>query len=113
MAEVEKPSKFNALFYVEQIDLSSLVLLDGGLRSFLQPATTHFVPIFYTLSPRPPVPTSHHAGNVKYRSLVKKYQPLYIMSKRRDKPLIASKIVRLVRHSGGRFLRKDKNNTWR
>ena len=56
---------------------------------------------------------SHHSGNVKYRSLVKKYQPLYIMSKRRDKPLIASKIVRLVRHSGGRFLRKDKSNTWR
>ena len=35
------------------------------------------------------------------------------MSKRRDKPLIASKIVRLVRHAGGRFLRKDKSNVWR
>jgi len=57
--------------------------------------------------------TNHHSGNVKYRSLVKRYQPLYIMSKRRDKPLIASKIVRLVRHMGGRFLRKDKNNSWR
>jgi hypothetical protein len=57
--------------------------------------------------------TNHHSGNVKYRSLVKRYQPLYIMSKRRDKPLIASKIVRLVRHMGGRFLRKDKSNTWR
>lgn len=57
--------------------------------------------------------TNHHSGNVKYRSLVKRYQPLYIMSKRRDKPLIASKIVRLVRHMGGRFLRKDKNNCWR
>lgn len=44
---------------------------------------------------------------------MKKYQPLYIMSKRRDKPLIASKIVRLVRHAGGRFLRKDKSNIWR
>ncbi|CAB9520191.1 expressed unknown protein [Seminavis robusta] len=57
--------------------------------------------------------TNHHSGNVKYRTLVKRYQPLYIMSKRRDKPLIASKIVRLVRHMGGRFLRKDKTNTWR
>lgn len=57
--------------------------------------------------------TNHHSGNVKYRSLVKRYQPLYIMSKRRDKPLIASKIVRLVRYMGGRFLRKDKSNTWR
>lgn len=57
--------------------------------------------------------TNHHSGNVKYRSLVKKYQPLYIMSKRRDKPQIASKIVRLVRHTGGRFLRKDKSNIWR
>ena len=44
---------------------------------------------------------------------MKKYQPLYIMSKRRDKPLIASKIVRLVRFAGGRFLRKDKSNIWR
>jgi len=34
------------------------------------------------------------------------------MSKRRDKPLIASKIVRIVRHSGGRFLRRDKH-IWR
>lgn len=57
--------------------------------------------------------TNHHSGNVKYRTLVKKYQPLYILSKRRDKPLIASKIVRLVRHAGGRFLRKDKSNNWR
>lgn len=57
--------------------------------------------------------TNHHSGNVKYRTLVKQYQPLYIVSKRRDKPLIASKIVRLVRHAGGRFLRKDKNNSWR
>ena len=57
---------------------------------------------------------SHHSGNVKYRSLVKRYQPLYIISKRRDKPRIAQKIVKTVRHAGGRFLKKDpKTNTWR
>lgn len=58
--------------------------------------------------------TNHHPGNVKYRALVKRFQPLYIVSKRRDKPRIAEKIVRTIRQRGGRFLKKDSNsNTWR
>jgi hypothetical protein len=58
--------------------------------------------------------TNHHPGNIKYRQLVKCYQPLYIISKRRDKPRIAQKIVLTVRQRGGRFLKKDtKSNTWR
>lgn len=58
--------------------------------------------------------TNHHPGNVKYRSLVKRYQPLYIVSKRRDKPRIAEKIVHTIRHRGGRFLKKDSHSlTWR
>lgn len=58
--------------------------------------------------------TNHHPGNIKYRSLVKCYQPLYIASKRRDKPRIAQKIVFTIRQRGGRFLKKDvRTNTWR
>jgi len=58
--------------------------------------------------------TNHHPGNVKYRLLVKQFQPLYIISKRRDKPRIAEKIVHTIRHRGGRFLKKDSNSlTWK
>jgi len=58
--------------------------------------------------------TNHHPGNVKYRALVKRFQPLYIVSKRRDKPRIAEKIVHTIRQRGGRFLKKDSySNTWR
>lgn len=58
--------------------------------------------------------TNHHPGNVKYRALVKRFQPLYIVSKRRDKPRIAEKIVHTIRQQGGRFLKKDSySNTWR
>jgi hypothetical protein len=58
--------------------------------------------------------TNHHSGNIKYRTLVKCYQPLYIVSKRRDKPRIAQKIVFTIRQRGGRFLKKDaRSNTWR
>jgi hypothetical protein len=56
--------------------------------------------------------TNHHTGNIKYRQLVKCYQPLYIASKRRDKPRIAQTIVHLVRQNGGRFIKKQ-GNTWR
>jgi hypothetical protein len=56
--------------------------------------------------------TNHHTGNIKYRQLVKCYQPLYIASKRRDKPRIAQTIVQHVRQNGGRFLKKQ-GNTWR
>lgn len=48
-------------------------------------------------------------GNVRYRSLVKYYQRLYLEARRRDKPLIARVIVRTVRLRGGRFLKKDSN----
>lgn len=56
--------------------------------------------------------TNHHTGNIKYRQLVKRYQPLYIASKRRDKPRIAQTIVHHVRQNAGRFLKKQ-GNTWR
>lgn len=58
--------------------------------------------------------TNHHQGNIQYRNLVKAFQPLYIASKRRDKPRIAQCIVYTIRHQGGRFLKRTdpRSNTW-
>lgn len=60
--------------------------------------------------------TNHHPGNIRYRSLVKAYQKLYLLAKRRDKPKIAQCIVVSVRGVEGRFLKRTKNankgSTW-
>lgn len=57
--------------------------------------------------------TNHHAGNIRYRQLVKICQPAYIAAKRREKPKIAQRIVRAVRLLGGRFLKKvPEDNCW-
>lgn len=53
--------------------------------------------------------TNHHPGNVQYRSLVKAYQKLYLLAKRRDKPKIAQCIVVSIRGVNGRFLKRMKN----
>lgn len=53
--------------------------------------------------------TNHHPGNIRYRSLVKAYQKLYLLAKRRDKPKIAQCIVVSVRGVNGRFLKRTKN----
>lgn len=54
--------------------------------------------------------TNHHPGNIRYRSLVKAYQKLYLLAKRRDKPKIAQCIVVSVRGVDGRFLKRTKNS---
>jgi hypothetical protein len=53
--------------------------------------------------------TNHHPGNIRYRSLVKAYQKLYLLAKRRDKPKIAQCIVVSVRGVNGRFLKRTKS----
>jgi len=55
--------------------------------------------------------TNHHPGNVQYRSLVKAYQKLYLLAKRREKPKIAQCIVVSVRGVGGRFLKRIKKSS--
>lgn len=52
--------------------------------------------------------TNHHLGNVQYRALVKAFQKLYLLAKRRDKPKIAQCIVVTVRRVNGRFLKREK-----
>ena len=46
-------------------------------------------------------------GNRRFRALVRDFQPTYLMAKRREKPLMARSVVLIVRHRGGRFLRRD------
>lgn len=58
--------------------------------------------------------TNNHVGNIRYRDLVKKYQPQYLKAKRRVKPQIARQIVDTIRRRNGRFLKKAAGeNTWR
>ena len=56
--------------------------------------------------------SNHHSGNIQYRNLVKACQPAYLQAKRRDKPRIAAGIVMAVRAVGGRFLKKQEDDTW-
>jgi hypothetical protein len=55
--------------------------------------------------------TNNQLGNQKYRILVQQFQPIYLLSRRKDKPLIARSIVLIIRNRGGRFLRKDETSS--
>lgn len=50
--------------------------------------------------------TNNHQGNHSYREMVKCRKDRYLRAKKRDKPLVASEIVELVRKRGGRFLQR-------
>jgi hypothetical protein len=51
--------------------------------------------------------TNMQMGNRRFRALVRDFQPTYLMAKRREKPKMARSVVLIVRHRGGRFLRRD------
>ncbi|KAL3802419.1 hypothetical protein ACHAW5_001140 [Stephanodiscus triporus] len=51
--------------------------------------------------------TNSLMGNRRFRALVRDFQPTYLMAKRREKPKMARSVVLIVRHRGGRFLRRD------
>jgi len=51
--------------------------------------------------------TNTQIGNRRFRSLVQEFQPIYLLCRRKEKPLIARTIVLIIRHRGGRFLKKD------
>jgi hypothetical protein len=55
--------------------------------------------------------TYNLVGNQKYRTLVQEFKPIYLLSRRKDKPLIARSVVLIIRNRGGRFLRKDETST--
>jgi len=52
--------------------------------------------------------TNTQIGNRRFRSLVQEFQPIYLLCRRKEKPLIARTIVLIIRHRGGRFLKKDE-----
>jgi hypothetical protein len=51
--------------------------------------------------------TNNHDGNRRFRSTVTEYQPEYLEARKKDKAVIARRIVRIIRERGGRFLRRD------
>merc|ERR1712165_334211 len=51
--------------------------------------------------------TNTQIGNRRFRSLVQEFQPTYLLCRRKEKPLIARTIVLIIRHRGGRFLKKN------
>jgi hypothetical protein len=51
--------------------------------------------------------TNSQVGNRRFRKLVQDFQPIYLLARRKEKPLLARTIVLIIRKRGGRFLRKD------
>jgi hypothetical protein len=51
--------------------------------------------------------TNSHAGNIAFRSIVADHQREYLAARKKDKALIARRIVSIISGNGGRFLRKN------
>jgi hypothetical protein len=56
--------------------------------------------------------TTGHEGNKRYRAIVSHHLQEYLAARKREKALIAQKIVAIVKENGGRFLKRDPNNVW-
>ena len=52
--------------------------------------------------------TNSQVGNRRFRKLVQDFQPIYLLARRKEKPLMARTIVLIIRKRGGRFLKKDE-----
>lgn len=52
--------------------------------------------------------TNNHDGNRRFRSTVSDHQAEYLGARKKDKALIAHRIVRIIRERGGQFLRRDE-----
>lgn len=52
--------------------------------------------------------TNSQVGNRRFRKLVQDFQPIYLLARRKEKPLLARTIVLIIRKRGGRFLKKDE-----
>ena len=51
--------------------------------------------------------TNQHEGNKKYRIIVAQHQAEYLRARKRDKIIIAQRIVSIVQGRGGRFLKRS------
>lgn len=57
--------------------------------------------------------TNVHPGNRTFRDLINAHRREYLKAKKNDKPAISRAIVKIIRDSGGRFLKKaGKTNSW-
>lgn len=57
--------------------------------------------------------TNNHPGNKRFRTIVADYMPDYLVARKKEKAIIARRIVDQIKGMGGRFLkRSDGNNTW-
>ena len=51
--------------------------------------------------------TNSHIGNKHYRQIVQDHQAEYLKARKRDKILIAQRIVAMIQDNGGRFLKRS------
>jgi hypothetical protein len=56
--------------------------------------------------------TNAHVGNRAYRRIVFEHQSEYLSARKKEKAVIAKRIVDIVKANGGRFLRKDAMHVW-
>jgi hypothetical protein len=57
--------------------------------------------------------TNVHPGNRVFRDLINLHRRAYLKARKNDKPSISRNIVRQIRATGGKFLKKiDANGLW-
>lgn len=58
--------------------------------------------------------TNSHPGNRRFRDIISLHRPDYIRAIKMDKPAVARKIVKAIRHGNppGRFLKKGEDGNW-
>jgi len=57
--------------------------------------------------------TNVHVGNRNFRDLINFHRRTYLQARKNDKPAISRAVVRAIRESGGRFLKKmPKSHIW-
>jgi len=56
--------------------------------------------------------TNKHSGNKNYRAIVASHQQEYLNARKKDKVVIARRIVKIVQDQGGRFLKQDAAGQW-
>ena len=56
--------------------------------------------------------TNSHVGNRAFRRIVYEHQAEYLAARKKEKAIIARRIVDIIKSNGGRFLKKDANHFW-
>jgi hypothetical protein len=57
--------------------------------------------------------TNNHIGNKRFRTIISEYQLGYLQARKKEKVVVARRIVDCVKMNGGRFLKRDDStNMW-